>query len=165
MLRTEGPCSALALADSLAQRFAARARRQGDHGFPHENHRDLHEQGYLRLLLPRDQGGTEAGLVEMVQAQERLARGDAATALITAMAAVVMGRLREERPGRKRSSPRSARPCCARAAASTAASRNRSWAASRAVACRAPAPRPHRAAGWWRGTRSSSPARRRCAGS
>jgi alkylation response protein AidB-like acyl-CoA dehydrogenase len=98
MLRTESSCPALALAESLAQRFAARARQHGEHGFPHENHRDLHEQGYLRLLLPRDHGGTEAGLVEMVQAQERLARGDAATALITAMAAVVMGKLREERP-------------------------------------------------------------------
>jgi alkylation response protein AidB-like acyl-CoA dehydrogenase len=86
----------VALAEQLARRFAARTVTQ--QGFPLEHHHDLHESGYLRLLLPQDQGGTEAGLMEMVRAQEILARGDAATALVVSMALVVMGKLREERP-------------------------------------------------------------------
>lgn len=86
----------VALADGLARSFATRAAAQ--QGFPAENHRELHASGYLRLLLPRDQGGTEGGLLPMVRAQERLAQGDAATALVVSMALVVMGKLREDRP-------------------------------------------------------------------
>ncbi len=87
------PSPLVALADSLAARFAARAAA-ADHEsrFPLENWQDLHESGYLRLVVPRRYGGQGASVLEMVVAQEHLARGCASTALGTAMLISVLGR-------------------------------------------------------------------------
>lgn len=88
----------VALAGELAARFAERAGAHDRAGtFPLENYADLHEAGYLRLVLPREYGGEGADLFESVLAQERLAQGDGATALASAMSIQILGRVAEER--------------------------------------------------------------------
>src|SRR5436305_1188946 len=83
----------VAMADDLAARFAERApRHDADSSFPHENWRDLHDSGYLRLVIPRQYGGDGASVLDMVIAQERLGRGCASTALGAAMLISVLGR-------------------------------------------------------------------------
>ena len=82
-----------AMADTLAERFAARAPGlERDGAFAHEDWKDLHESGYLRLVIPREHGGQGASVLDMVVAQERLARGSASTALGAAMLISVLGR-------------------------------------------------------------------------
>ena len=84
----------MALAGDLAARFAARAPRHDREGsFPHENFADLHASGYLALSIPREFGGAGATILELTLAQERLARGDASTALGAAMHLSILGRL------------------------------------------------------------------------
>lgn len=84
----------VALAGSLAERFATRAPQHDREGsFPHENFADLHRSGYLALTIPREFGGGGASILEMTLAQERLARGDASTALGASMHLSILGRL------------------------------------------------------------------------
>ena len=84
----------VALAGDLAARFAARAPRHDREGsFPHENFADLHASGYLALSIPQEFGGAGASILELTLAQERLARGDASTALGAAMHLSILGRL------------------------------------------------------------------------
>lgn len=84
------------LADRLADRFAARADMHDRQGtVAHENWEDLHREGYLRLVIPREYGGEGANVLDMVIAQEHLGRGDASTALGTAMLINVLGRARD----------------------------------------------------------------------
>jgi len=69
-------------AEALAARFAARAARHDREGsFPFENFAELREEGYLKLTVPRDYGGDELSLYELVLLQERLGYGDGSTAL------------------------------------------------------------------------------------
>ena len=85
------------LADRLAQElkgFAAEHDRRGE--FALENLEALHRSGYLRLALPREYGGGGADVFDMVVAQHRLARGDAASALVVGMMLNVIGRQRDE---------------------------------------------------------------------
>ncbi len=70
------------LADTFAQRAAA---HEWEGSFPYENYKDLQQAGYLRLPVPRDFGGLGADLLEAVLAQQRLAQGDGATALVMSM--------------------------------------------------------------------------------
>src|ERR671916_3289855 len=84
----------LALAADLADRFAERAETHDrDATFPHENFADLHSAGYLSLTIPTEFGGQGATILEAALAQERLARGDGATALGAAMHLGILGRL------------------------------------------------------------------------
>jgi alkylation response protein AidB-like acyl-CoA dehydrogenase len=86
-----------ALGAALAAEFGAAAADNDRTGrFPAEHYRRLHEAGYLRLALPRDHGGEGASLFELVLAQERLAQGDASTAIGVGMLLNVIGRLAEE---------------------------------------------------------------------
>ncbi len=55
------------------------------------------KSGYLRLIVPTEYGGDGADLFEIVLAQERLARGDGATAMAADMTLHVIGRLAEQR--------------------------------------------------------------------
>ena len=85
------------LSDGLAVRLARNLPAHDREGsFAPENLDALHRAGYLRLVLPREFGGEEADVFDMVLAQERLARGDAASALIVGMSLNVLGRLRDE---------------------------------------------------------------------
>jgi alkylation response protein AidB-like acyl-CoA dehydrogenase len=84
----------VALAGELGARFAARAAGHDRDGtFPHENFADLHASGYLALSIPREFGGGGASYLELALAQERLARGDASTALGAGMHLSILGRL------------------------------------------------------------------------
>lgn len=88
----------VALADDLAARFAERAGEHDRNGtFPFENYTELHEAGFLRLVVPREYGGDGADLFEMVLAQEHLARGDGATAMAVDMTTHLIGRMSELR--------------------------------------------------------------------
>lgn len=69
-------------AEALAARFAERAETHDREGsFPFDNFAELREAGYLRLTVPASLGGGGISLYELVLVQERLARGDGATAL------------------------------------------------------------------------------------
>jgi alkylation response protein AidB-like acyl-CoA dehydrogenase len=88
----------IALADTLAKQFSARAAEHDREGsFPLENYADLHEAGYLKLIVPREHGGEGANLYEMVLVQEHLARGDGSTAMAVDMTIHLIGRLTETR--------------------------------------------------------------------
>jgi alkylation response protein AidB-like acyl-CoA dehydrogenase len=74
------------LAARLADEFAERAAEHDrDGSFPFENYERMREEGYLGLTVPEELGGKGAGLLELVLAQERLAAGDASTALAVNM--------------------------------------------------------------------------------
>ncbi|WP_299741380.1 acyl-CoA dehydrogenase family protein [uncultured Rossellomorea sp.] len=66
------------LADAFDERGEAYDREDA---FPYENFNDLKKKGYGTLSLPKEYGGEEISLYELVMIQERLATGDAATAL------------------------------------------------------------------------------------
>ena len=86
----------VALADGLAARFATRVAAHDQAGtFPHEDWADLHQSGYLRLVIPRQYGGEGASVLDMCIAQEHLAAGNASTALGAAMLISVLGRAAE----------------------------------------------------------------------
>ena len=85
-------------AGTLAARFSERAQANDVASiFPHENYRDLHEAGYLRLSLPTEYGGEGADVFDMVLAQEILGRGDASTALVVGMMLSLLGRVIDAR--------------------------------------------------------------------
>ncbi|WP_152393406.1 acyl-CoA dehydrogenase family protein [Paenibacillus guangzhouensis] len=64
---------------AILEQHASLHDREGS--FPFENFEHLREEGYLALTAPKEFGGEEASLYEMILAQERLARGDGSTAL------------------------------------------------------------------------------------
>ena len=76
----------LGIASELASTFAKRANAHDRAGtFPLENYKDLQASGYLTLTVPRDFGGWGADLLEVTLAQQQLAQGDGATALVMSM--------------------------------------------------------------------------------
>lgn len=88
----------MSLADDLAEFAAERAPQHDRHNsFPHEVFRRLHETGYLALTVPEEYGGRGATPLELMLAQERLARGDGSVALASTMHFVIVGGLAESR--------------------------------------------------------------------
>lgn len=88
----------MALADRLAEMVAARASYYDQtNQFPVESFAELHRSGYLALTVPVEYGGRGADPLEIVLAQERLARGDGSTALCATMHLILIGRLAETR--------------------------------------------------------------------
>jgi len=74
------------LAAGLADRFGERAgEHDRENTFPAENWPEMADAGYLGLAVPRELGGLDADLTELLLAQERLAGGCAATALAVNM--------------------------------------------------------------------------------
>lgn len=74
------------LAGKLADQFAERATlHDRDNTFPFENYEDLRTAGFLRLTVPTELGGSGATLHEALPVLERLAMGDASTALAVTM--------------------------------------------------------------------------------
>jgi acyl-CoA dehydrogenase len=74
------------IAKQLAEEFrgtAAEYDRTGE--FPMANYDRMREAGYLRAAVPEELGGLGAGLAQMAQAQQALARGCASTALAVNM--------------------------------------------------------------------------------
>ena len=83
---TERQKKLLGIAGELASIFAKRASENDWAGrFPYENYRDLQQAGYLTLTVPRDLGGWGADFLDVALAQQRLAQGDPATALVMTM--------------------------------------------------------------------------------
>ena len=86
------------LADELGAYFAVRAPHYDYTGdFPFENYTDLHQSGYLRLVVPGEYGSEGADVFEMVLAQEHLAYGDGATAMAVNMLIHLVGHLNQQR--------------------------------------------------------------------
>lgn len=80
----------------MAARNAERAAvHDCDGAFPHASYTDLHDSGYLRLVIPAT-CGMGANVHEVVRAQEHLARGDGATALAAGMLVQLIGRIAED---------------------------------------------------------------------
>jgi len=97
-VRTERQRRFVALAGQLADRFAQRAAvHDRENSFPFENFDELRTTGYSRLTVPAEFGGEGASLTELLLAQERLARGDASTALGIGWHLAVVGKLAETR--------------------------------------------------------------------
>jgi alkylation response protein AidB-like acyl-CoA dehydrogenase len=83
---TERQAEVVELAGRLADAFAERAAEHDrDNTFPAENWPAMAEAGYLGLAVPRELGGFDADVPELLLAQERLAGGCAATALAVNM--------------------------------------------------------------------------------
>lgn len=88
------------IASELATTFAKRANANDWAGtFPSENYKDLQASGYLTLTVPRDFGGWGADLLEVTLAQQQLAQGDGATALVMSMHLANVARLGENVTG------------------------------------------------------------------
>ena len=74
------------MAAKHADSFAERAdKHDRDNTFPFENYDEMRESGFLTLSIPEELGGLGANQYEILPAIERLAQGDAATALAVTM--------------------------------------------------------------------------------
>lgn len=72
----------LQLIEKTAKPFKDRAYQHDmDNSFPYENFEDLKKIGYPLLTVPETHGGLGISLVEMLQAQETIAKYDGSTAL------------------------------------------------------------------------------------
>ncbi|WP_377888984.1 acyl-CoA dehydrogenase family protein [Alkalihalobacillus sp. R86527] len=72
----------LELADGLARTFSKHAEEIDEEGrFPYENFDAMKEKGYTSLTVPEKFGGKGINLYEFIMLQERIASGDASTAL------------------------------------------------------------------------------------
>lgn len=88
--------SLLERAESLAPRFAERAAaHDADASFPFENFADLRDAGLLALTVPEEFGGLGANELDYVPVLERIAWGDASTALVLGMHLSNIGQLAE----------------------------------------------------------------------
>lgn len=98
-IRNEREAEIAERADQLAVKLAERAPKHDEEGsFPFENFADLRQAGYLKLTVPKQYGGDEISLYELVLAQERLARGDGSTALAVGWHMGTMLQHRNTRP-------------------------------------------------------------------
>lgn len=92
--RTERQADLIALADRLAELAAGQADRHDRAGsFPHETFAELHRAGYLALTVPEEYGGGSTTALEVMLAQEHLARGSGSVALGTTMHLGIIGGL------------------------------------------------------------------------
>jgi alkylation response protein AidB-like acyl-CoA dehydrogenase len=97
--KTERQAEFMALADRLAEIAAAQAEAHDrDNTFPHDTFDALRESGYLALTVPEEFGGRGATPLELMLAQERLARGNGSVALAATMHLVLVARLAALRP-------------------------------------------------------------------
>jgi alkylation response protein AidB-like acyl-CoA dehydrogenase len=86
------------LADELAEVIAAQAdEHDRNNTFPFDSFAALREAGYLTLTVPEELGGRGATPLELMLAQERLARGNASVALGTTMHLSVVAGLVDNR--------------------------------------------------------------------
>jgi alkylation response protein AidB-like acyl-CoA dehydrogenase len=80
-------------AAAVAAEHAARHDRDGS--FPREGLEALAQNGYLALVIPTEYGGEGASVVEMLLGNLELGHGDASLALVVAMHAAFLGRVRD----------------------------------------------------------------------
>ncbi len=87
----------LELAGRLADDFATRAdEHDRDNTFPFENFDALKEAGYTALPIAEELGGLGGTLMDLCLCQERLAQGDASTALAVNMHLFAIGSMAEQ---------------------------------------------------------------------
>jgi len=66
----------------MSEKFSERAKEVDENGsFPFENMKELQQSGYTALTIPKEYGGQELSLYELVRFQEVIAQGDGSTAL------------------------------------------------------------------------------------
>ncbi|EIT87106.1 Acyl-CoA dehydrogenase type 2 domain-containing protein [Fictibacillus macauensis ZFHKF-1] len=86
----------------LGEQFAKRAPKHDQEGtFPFDNFKDLREEGYLALTVPKAYGGQEITLHDFILLQEELGRYDGSTALSVGWHLGVLMDLRESKEWRE----------------------------------------------------------------
>lgn len=81
-IKTKGQKDLLLKTEKLSKEFALTADEHDREGsFPFNNFDRLKEEGYLKLTIPKKNGGDGATLYEFLIVQEKIAQGNAATAL------------------------------------------------------------------------------------
>jgi alkylation response protein AidB-like acyl-CoA dehydrogenase len=96
--RTERERSIVQRARTAAELAAPHRARHDRHGsFPTEGLAALAESGYLALVIPPEFGGEGASVTEMLLGSLELGQGDASLALVVAMHAAFLGRVRDAR--------------------------------------------------------------------
>ncbi|MDQ0231343.1 acyl-CoA dehydrogenase family protein [Metabacillus malikii] len=81
-IKTSSQREILLETEELAKDFALRAEKYDKESkFPFENFDKLKTEGYLKLTIPCEYGGDGASLYDFLLVQEKIAQGDAATAL------------------------------------------------------------------------------------
>lgn len=92
--RTERQAELISLADRLAEVAAVQAGIHDRNGtFPHETFAALTDAGYLALTVPTEFGGGGATALDVMLAQEHLARGNGSVALGATMHLGIIGGL------------------------------------------------------------------------
>ena len=90
--KNERQAGLLALAQSLAPKFAERAAEHDREGsFPFENFEELRRSGYTAASVPEEYGGGGYGLDDVALAHLALAKGDGSTAIGLAMHLMLCG--------------------------------------------------------------------------
>lgn len=96
--KTARQAELIALGNRMAEIAAAQAdAHDRNNTFPHDTFEALRESGYLKLTVPVEFGGFGASPLELMLAQEHLARGSGAVALGATMHLVIVGGLAESR--------------------------------------------------------------------
>ncbi len=97
-VRTDEQRKRLELVRQLSEAFAKTAPKYDQTGvFPHEHIDALRKSGYVTWTVPKEYGGEEISLYEMLLYQEQLARGDGSTALAIGWHVGMILNLRESR--------------------------------------------------------------------
>ncbi|MGG0716943.1 acyl-CoA dehydrogenase family protein [Robertmurraya massiliosenegalensis] len=82
----------------MSERFLTRAAKVDEEAaFPFENIEELKASGYTQLTVPKEFGGEEISLYELVRLQEQIAIGDGATALSIGWHMGILKNLAEKR--------------------------------------------------------------------
>jgi len=96
--RTERQAEFIALGEQMAVVAADQAdAHDRNNTFPHDTFAALRDAGYLKLTVPEEFGGRGANALELMLAQERLARGSGAVALGATMHLGIVGGLADSR--------------------------------------------------------------------
>ncbi|MDQ3540338.1 MAG: acyl-CoA/acyl-ACP dehydrogenase, partial [Chloroflexota bacterium] len=96
--KTERQAEFIALGDRMATIAAAQAdEHDRNNTFPHNTFDALRESGYLKLTVPEEFGGRGGNALELMLAQEHLARGSGAVALGATMHLGIVGGLADSR--------------------------------------------------------------------
>lgn len=97
-VRNEREAELVKYADRLAKELEKTAEHYDETGnFPYEHFEILKKEGYFKLTVPKEYGGDEISLYEMLLVQERLARGDSSTALSVGWSLLTFLNVREAR--------------------------------------------------------------------
>lgn len=98
-VRNEREAELVKYADRLAKELEKKAEYYDETGeFPFEYYELLKKEGYFKLTVPKEYGGEEISLYEMLLVQERLAQGDSSTALSVGWHLLTFLNVREAKP-------------------------------------------------------------------